>query len=339
MKDHDSGWVRIPADIDRADTVVGRLTARQVLILGIAAAAGWVLFMALHSVLPLWAFAALALPAAGVTGAVVFGRRDGLSLDRFAAAAARHLTAPKRLVHAPEGTSPVPDWVDVPAQPLPAPLTLPVSAITADGVIRLGQDGAAVLISCSTVSFALLTPGEQDGLTAGFARLLNSLTAPVQILVRAEPLDLRPAIAAVRHAAPGLPHPALERAALDHAAFLEDLAATRDLLARQVIVTVREPAGRDHGEAAAARARRRAEETLRHLTALGIRPGSSTPPPPPPRSPRRSALAPTRQSRSLHQARSSPPGRTDETLIPQNKHRFPSPVPRLGTRRSPPPDP
>jgi PrgI family protein len=268
--DHDSGWVRIPADIDRADTVVGRLTARQVIILGIAAAAGWVLFMALHSVLPLWALAALALPAAGTAGALAFSRRDGLPLDRFAAAAARHLAAPKRLVHAPEGISPVPDWVAVPGQPLPAPLTLPATAVTDGGVVQLGRDGAAVLIACSTVSFALRTPAEQDALTAAFARLLNSLTVPVQILVRAEPLDLRPAVAALRQAAPGLPHPALEQAALDHAAFLQDLAATRDLLARQVIVAVREPAGRDHGDGAAGRARRRAEELLRHLAATGI---------------------------------------------------------------------
>src|SRR5262249_48390798 len=154
------------------------------------------------------------------------------------------------LVHAPEGTPPVPDWIAVPSQPLPAPLTLPATAVTDAGVIQLGRDGAAVLIACSTVSFSLRTPAEQGGVTAGFARLLTSLPTPVQILVRAEPLDLRPAVAALRQAAPGLPHPALERAALDHAAFLEDLAATRDLLARQVIVAVREPTGRDHGDGA-----------------------------------------------------------------------------------------
>jgi hypothetical protein len=271
MSTRDNGGVRIPADIDREDTLVGRLTARQVLILGIAAAIIWALYMALHTVLPLWLLAALILPAAGVTAALAFGRRDGLSLDRFATAAFGHLTGPKHLVTAPEGVPPVPDWVNPPPGPLPAPLTLPVTAIGGDGTLRLGRDGAAVLIGCGTISFALRTPAEQDALTAGFARLLNSLTTPVQILVRAEPADLGPVIAALRDAAPGLPHPALEHAALDHAAFLDDLAQTRDLLTRQVLVVIREPAaGREEPDGAAMRARRRAEDLLRHLAALGL---------------------------------------------------------------------
>jgi hypothetical protein len=92
----------------------------------------------------------------------------------------------------------------------------------------------------------------------------------VQILVRAELADLSPAITALRESAPGLPHPALEHAALDHAAFLQDLAETRDLLTRQVLVVVREPAAREDPEGAALRARRRADELLRHLAALGL---------------------------------------------------------------------
>src|SRR5438270_9386790 len=86
------------------------------------------------------------------------------------------------------------------------------------------------------------------------------------------PADLAPAIAWLRDAAPALPHPALEQAALDHAAFLDDLAAERDLLTRQVLVVVREPAAArgDAPASIAARARRRADEALRGLAALGI---------------------------------------------------------------------
>ena len=43
----------------------------------------------------------------------------------------------------------------------------------------------------------------------------------MQILVRAGRADLSAAVAALRDAAPALPHPALEQAALEHAAFLE----------------------------------------------------------------------------------------------------------------------
>ena len=67
---------------------------------------------------------------------------------------------------------------------------------------------------------------------------------PAQILIRAQRVDLSAMAAAVREAAPGLPHPALEAAALDHAGFLGQLAAGRDLLARQVLIAVREPPAR-----------------------------------------------------------------------------------------------
>ena len=55
----------------------------------------------------------------------------------------------------------------------------------------------------SAVTFALRTPAEQEALVAGFARWLNSLAEPVQILVRAEPVDLSPDHRRLLDAAPG----------------------------------------------------------------------------------------------------------------------------------------
>ena len=101
----------------------------------------------------------------------------------------------------------------------------------------------------STVNLALRTPAEQDALTAAFGRWLNSVTGPVQILIRAGRADLSGAVAALEDTAPALPDPALEDAALDHAAFLTELAASRDLLTRQVLLVTREP--RRTGPAAA----------------------------------------------------------------------------------------
>src|SRR5690606_31272512 len=87
--------------------------------------------------------------------------------------------------------------------------------------------------------------------------------APTQILVRAESVHLDPLVAALQHAAPTLPHPALENAALDHAAYLSELAQTRDLLYRQVLLVLREPSGQAH------QVRRHAEDAARVLAAAG----------------------------------------------------------------------
>lgn len=78
-------------------------------------------------------------------------------------------------------------------------------------------------------------------MTTAFGRYLHSLTAPVQVLVRAERLDLSAQIAELYATAPHLPHPALEAAAREHADYLAQLRQTTDLLRRQVLLIVREP--------------------------------------------------------------------------------------------------
>lgn len=271
-----NGWtdeqltVSIPADIERPDKILAGLTARQVAILATASAVLWLIFLAVRRVIPGLVFAGAAAPFAVLTLAVVLGNRDGLTLDRLAVAALRQVRGPRRLVTAPEGVTPPPRWVGAAAGPLPAPLRLPARAIRADGVADLGPEGAAVLVACSTVSFALATPAEQEAMVGVLARWLNSLTGPAQVMIRAERVDLGPAIERLEHAAPSLPHPALEEAALEHAAFLADVAASRDLLFRQVLVVMREPAPGAGRDTAAARALRRGEATARALAAAGI---------------------------------------------------------------------
>ena len=75
--------------------------------------------------------------------------------------------------------------------------------IAPDGVIGLGSAGAAAVAAVSTVNFALRSPEEQDALAAAYGRWLNSLTGPVQILVRAGRADLSAAVAGAARGRPG----------------------------------------------------------------------------------------------------------------------------------------
>jgi len=262
---------RIPADIERPDKIVFGLTARQAGILAAVATVLWLVFLAVRHTVPVIAFAAAAAPVAAAASGAVLITRDGLSVDRLAAAAIRQARAPRHLVAAPGGVVPPPEWAPAAPGVLPAPLRLPAGRVAPDGSVDLGSDGAAVLLECTTVSFALATPGEQEGMTGAFGRWLNSLTGPAQILIRAERVDLSAAVARLEQTAPLLPHPSLESAALEHAAFLADLAASRDLLRRQVILVIREPAYRGRGDAAVSRAMRRADDAARALAAAGVR--------------------------------------------------------------------
>lgn len=273
-EDHHGLTVRIPANVDQADKILASLTARQLAILTVTGAATALVHLLCRDRLPLFILAALLLPLGAVGVAIALGRRDGISLDRFLGFALVHLRSRKHRVPAPEGVSAPPAWCRVRGR-LPAPLRLPVKAIRTDGVLRCSDGRMAVLVRTSMVSFALRTDAEQVGLVAGFARWLNALDAPVQILVRARPVDLSDMANALIERAPALPNPALERAAHAHAAFVTELAESRDLLARDVLVviTATTPSGhhrpRDAEEAAAALALRRAVEAERALTALG----------------------------------------------------------------------
>jgi hypothetical protein len=269
----DAYGVRIPANIDYQDHVLGPFTARQVAILAVTAATLWLAFMATRHVVPLPVFAALAVPVAAAGFAIAVVRRDGIGLDQLARAALRHHLTPRRFVAAPAGVQPPPSFVShavaAKAQPLPAPLNLPVTGIGDDGIVELGGEGRAALVACSTVSFALATPVEQEAMVAGFARALNSLSAPVQVVVRARRVDLAGHIDRLEQEAPGLPHPALEHAAREHAAFLADLADRADLLWHQVLLVVREPGTGDR-TVAADQVRRNADQLARQLAAAGV---------------------------------------------------------------------
>jgi PrgI family protein len=258
--------VRIPADVEREDRLLANLTARQLAILGGAGVVLWAGFEVSRRLIPLAVFATVAAPLAAAATVLALGRMGGMSADRLAVAAWRQRRAPRRLVPAPEGVPEAPTFLGIPSPVLPAALRLPFTGIGDDGLVDLGADGLAVVCRASAVTFSLRTPDEQEALVVSFARYLNSLSAAAQIVIRAQPVDLRPAAAELERRAPELPHPGLEQAAREHAAFLTNLAATRDLLRREVLLVLRQ-GDRDGG---GSRLRRQAEEATVNLAAAGV---------------------------------------------------------------------
>ncbi len=253
--------VRIPADVDMHDRVLGPLTARQLAILAAAGAVLYLIWAATRTLVPIPVFLAFSVPIGAASAMLALGKRDGVPMDKLLVAAIRQRVAPRHRVAAPEGVRPAPAWLTAgtdqpaagrqggkdrapqPGQVSPSALRLPAEGVTDTGVVDLGADGLAVVAVASTVNFALRTPNEQEALVAGFGRYLHSLTAPVQVLVRTERLDLSAQITELRERAGGLPHPALEAAAAEHADYLVQLGQQSDLLRRQVLLVLREPLG------------------------------------------------------------------------------------------------
>jgi hypothetical protein len=240
-----------------------------------------VAYHALAPLVPTVVFGIAALPVAGMAVAVALGRRDGIGLDAWLAAALRGARSPRRLVAAPDGIVDVPAWGPAPGPATRrtgrnggrsgaggvagtlAPLRLPVDRIAGSGVVDTGE-GRVAVTAATTVNFDLRTTGEQYALTEGMGRWLNSLTGPVQIVVSTRRVGMHAYADHVLARLDGLPHPGLVDAAAGYAGFLRELAEDRDPLDRKVLIAHR--LGR-HCDPAVAR--RHAERTARVLTGLG----------------------------------------------------------------------
>jgi hypothetical protein len=259
--------VRIPADVDREDRIIGNLTARQATVIAVTAATLYSGWLAARSFLPIIAYLIVAVPV-GVTAAVlVVAQRDGVTLDRLLLAAIKQWWQPRRRIS--QIPTPVPEWLSHFSNEVrTGQLELPATGVDEVGVVDLGRDGMALVAACSTVNFSLRTASEQEALVAAFGRYLHSLTAGVQILVRTQRLDLSGSIGEIRQQAGSLPHPALENAALGHAEYLEQLSKQAELLRRHVLLVVRErPVG---AQRATARLLRRVQEAAELLAPAGI---------------------------------------------------------------------
>jgi hypothetical protein len=260
------GMVRIPADLDRPDRILLGLSARQLAILSAAGLAAWTLLRLLERLLGWPAAVIVAVPVGLVGVALALGWRDGLPLDRLAAAALLWWRRPNRLVVAPDGIAAAPGWAGSPGPPV-APLAGPVHGLQPSGVLELGGDGWALVCQATPVNLALRTRAEQQLLLAAFARLLHALRGPMQVLVRADRADLTALAGGLRDGASALADPGLEQAALAHADWLVALAGQHAVRRRRLLVVFHQPPGAPEPAGGLAR---QAEQAAGLLAAAGV---------------------------------------------------------------------
>jgi hypothetical protein len=243
----------VPANVNEPDRIAFGLTFRQLGIIGGTGLVGFGCYRSFGHLLPpaVWIVAGIVVFAVAVV--VALGRRDGLPLDVWLRHGFALSRSPRTLTPGTARASAVAIVAGTPS--VPAPLRSPVTTISPAGVLT-SEGGDKVLIACGTTNIHLRTGSEQSALLDGFGRFLNGLTGPAQLLVAAQRHDLTAYAQATADHAPRLPHPALQAAADDYAAFLLDLDAERDPLRRQVLAVVT-------GEHAA-------EGAVRAMSGLGV---------------------------------------------------------------------
>jgi hypothetical protein len=106
------------------------------------------------------------------------------------------------------------------------------------GVVRLTGGGYRAVLEVAGVGNVLDDTGRQEAALAGYAAFLNALSYPVQILVRAVPVDLGRYVGELEERARGSLPPELAAMARDHAAFVHGLSRERTLLERRFYIVV-----------------------------------------------------------------------------------------------------
>ena len=108
----------------------------------------------------------------------------------------------------------------------------------ADDAITFADGRRCAVLEVGAVNFGMLGEAKQDELVAAYEGFLLGLGFPLQILVRAAPLDLEPYLEAMVARAGAEPSARLRRLAHDRIAFLRQQAATRHLLERRCYVVI-----------------------------------------------------------------------------------------------------
>ncbi len=251
--------MRLPADVELEDRLAFGLTGRQLVLLALTALPAYGVFSLAANALPLPIAAAIAAPLVLVGGALALGRRDGLSGDQYARAALRHIAGPRRRVLAPDGLT-------THGRRELAPLDLPVRSILRNGVVGLADGSSCIVLRAASAAFALRSDDEQEALLAGFARFLNSLIEPAQIVVRSEPVDLASDSRDILESAAAISNPALRAAAAGYAAFLAGLGADTSVRRREILLVLTTRDGRSATETL----ERRAQEAVELLRQAGV---------------------------------------------------------------------
>lgn len=114
---------------------------------------------------------------------------------------------------------------------------LAIDAI-ADDVVAFADGRRCAVLEVGSVNFATLSAGKRRELVTGYGAILAGLTYPVQVLVRAVPLDLSPYLDEREERARREPHERLRHLNRDRNAFVRRLAGTRTLLDRRFYLII-----------------------------------------------------------------------------------------------------
>lgn len=107
-----------------------------------------------------------------------------------------------------------------------------------EDIVLMKGGNACLLIEIQATNFALLSSEEQDAKVYGYAGLLNSLSFPVQIVIRSKQVNILPYIDSLAQAATQAVNPKLAKDILQYKEFVEKLVTSTSVLDKQFFFVI-----------------------------------------------------------------------------------------------------
>jgi len=114
---------------------------------------------------------------------------------------------------------------------------LPIKDIRED-IILLKSGGAALVLQTTAVNFALLSEMEQVAIISAFGQTLNSLSFPIQILIRSKRLDITSYLKVLDMAISIQPNPLLSKLMDQYRMFVQSLIKQNEVLDKHFFIVI-----------------------------------------------------------------------------------------------------
>lgn len=143
-----------------------------------------------------------------------------------------------------------------------------------DNVLILQGRRACLILEVTAANFALLNKEEQDGKIASYAALLNSLSFPIQIVIRSKKLDISSYLKLLEVKENQTLNLNLKERIKEYRAFISDLVKVNIVLDKKFYITIPytflEKPGSDFLQSAKASLHSKAESLKSQLSRLNI---------------------------------------------------------------------
>ncbi|GEM_PF-916517 len=114
---------------------------------------------------------------------------------------------------------------------------IPIEDIS-DDLVYLKDGSVTLVLSTSAVNFGLLFETEQMGIIDAFARLLNSLSFPIQIVIHSKRLDVSSYLKTLNQAIIKQTNPLLKDLTTRYSSFVESIIKEKNVLDKQFYVCI-----------------------------------------------------------------------------------------------------